>query len=213
MAAKLPDGSQLAIASAYAAAKSVTAITNAAAPSVSATGHGLLVGDFVEITSGWGEVNGRIFKVASSTTDAFTIAGIDTTDVTKFPVGSSAGSVRKISTWTQVMQVLMFETQGGEQQFVNFSFMEEDFERQLPSIMSAMSLRIGLADDPTLPGYIAMKAASDTRAMTGYKLALRDGGNILYNGITSVNETPTTSKGQVMIINATVALQGKAVRV
>lgn len=213
MAAKLPDGSQLAIASTYAAAKSVTAITNAAAPSVSATGHGLLVGDFVEITSGWGEVNGRIFKVASSTTDAFTIAGIDTTDVTKFPVGSSAGRVRKISAWTPVTQVLTFERQGGEQQFVNFSFMEEDVERQLPSIISAMSLRIGLADDPTLAGYIAMKAASDTRALTGYKLALRDGSNILYNGITSVNETPTTSKGQVMTINSTVALQSKAVRV
>ena len=213
MAAKLPDGAQLSIASTYLAAKTITAITNAAAPSVSAVGHGLAVGDFVEITSGWGNLTGRVFKVATSTTDAFTIAGIDTTDVAKFPVGGGAGSVRKISGWTQITQVMTFEMQGGEQQFVTFSYLEEDQERQLPSVMSAMTLRLGIADDPSLPGFIALKAAGDTRALTGFKIVLRDGSVILYNGIASVNETPTLVKGQVVTLNATVAIQGKAVRV
>ena len=213
MAAKLPDGAQFSIASAYAAAKTVTTISNGTAPSVSAVGHGFLVGDFVEITSGWSAVTGRIFRVATATTDAFTIAGVDTTDTAKFPAGSSAGSVRKISAWTQITQVLTFETQGGEQQFVAFSYLEEDIERQLPSVMSAMSLRFGIADDPSLPWHIALKAAGDTRALTGFKVALRDGSVILYNGIPAVNDTPTLSKGQVVTLNATVALQGRAVRV
>lgn len=212
MAARLPDGSTVFIASAYAAEKNFTAITNATAPVVTATGHGFSNGDYVEVTSGWGALNGRVMKVSGVTTDSFKLDGIDTTDTEKYPAGAGVGSVRKINTWTQITQIMEFSTSGGEQQYVNYGFLEEDFERQLPSITSAQSLTIGIADDPSLAGYKALKAANEKRTNTGLRLNLRDGSVIVYTGVVSLNETPSTTKGQVMQVQATFALQGRPTR-
>ena len=212
MAVKLPDGSTVFVASAYAASKAVTAITNAAAPSVSAVAHGLATGDFVELTSGWGRLNGRIFKVGTVTTDSFTILGADTSNLERYPAGGGAGSIRKISTWVQITQVLDFSTSGGDQQFSTFSFLEEDFERQLPTVTSAQSLSIGIGDDPNLPFYKTLKDANESRSPTGLRLNLRDSSVIAYNGIVSMDETPTTTKGQVMQVTASFSLQGRPTR-
>lgn len=212
MAAVLPDGATVFIASAYSAEKAVTAITNAKSPVVTATAHGFSNGDFVEVTSGWGALNGRIMKISGVNTDTFKLEGIDTSNTDKFPAGAGLGSVRKVNAWTQITQILSFETSGGDQQFVTYSFLEEDFERQLPSITSAQSINIGIADDPTLPGYKATKEASDVRANTGLRLNLRSGSVIVYNSVVSLNETPTLTKGQVMQVQATFALQGRPTR-
>lgn len=212
MAARLPDGSTVFIASAYAAEKAVTAITNAKSPVVTATAHGFANGDFVEVTSGWGALNGRIMKISGVNTDSFKLEGIDTSDTDKYPTGAGVGSVRKVNAWTQITQIMDFSTSGGEQQYVNYAFLEEDFERQLPSITSAQSLTIGIADDPSLPGYKALKEANEVRTNTGLRLNLRDGSVIVYNGVVSLNETPSTTKGQVMQVQATFALQGRPTR-
>lgn len=212
MAAALPDGATVFIASAYSAEKKITAITNAATPVVTVTAHGFANGDFVEVTSGWGALNGRVMKISGVATDTFKLEGIDTTDTEKYPAGAGIGSVRKIASWTQITQILSFETSGGDQQFSTYSFLEEDFERQLPSVTSAQSIAIGIADDPTLPGYMATKAASDMRANTGLRLNMRSGSVIVYNSVVSLNETPTLTKGQVMQVRATFALQGRPTR-
>ena len=103
-------------------------------------------------------------------------------------------------------------TSGGDQQFANFSFLEEDYERQLPTITSAQSIQIGLADDPLLAGYIALKAAGEARAIRALKVTLPNGAVLLYNGYCSFNETPTLTKGSVMQVRATFSLSGRPVR-
>lgn len=212
MAAKLPDGSTVFIANTYSASKAITAITNTVNPVASVVAHGLANGDFVEITSGWGGVNGRVFMVENVTADTFKIMGVDTTLLTKYPTGAGKGSFRKVASQVQILQILDFSTSGGEQQFTDFSYLEEDFARQLPTITSAQSVTVGIADDPSLPGYQALKAASDARTQTALFLKMRDGSVIAYNTIVSLNETPTTTKGQVMQVNATFSLQGRPVR-
>lgn len=162
--------------------------------------------------SGWQKINDRIIRVSGTAANALNYEGIDTTDTVKYPIGTGTGTVREISAFTQLTQILSFETAGGDQQFVNFAYMEEDFERNLPSITSAQTITIGIADDPSLAGYIALKAASDARALRSLKLALPDGSMILYNGIVSLNETPTVTKGAVMQVKATFSLQSKPVR-
>jgi len=212
MAARLPDGATVSIATAYGSAKTISAITNANPGVASSTAHGFTDGDLLEVLSGWQRLNERIIRVDGATTDAFQLEGQDTTSTQRFPTGSSAGTAREITTWTQISQILGFETTGGDQQFANFSYMEEDFERQLPTITSAQSVNITIADDPTLAGYIALKAASDARALRALKLTLPDGSLILYNGVVALNETPTLTKGQVMAVRATFSLQSRPVR-
>lgn len=212
MAARLPDGSIVSLATTYGSAVSVTAISNANPGVATSTAHGLLANDLVTVVSGWSNLNNRVVRVASPATNTFALDGIDTTSTTLFPAGSGAGSVTKITAFQQISQIMGFETSGGDQQFQTYSFMEQSFDSQIPTTTSAQSIKITIADDPSLPGYQALQAASDARAVRAVKLALPDGSFILYQGYVSFNSTPTLSKGQIMTVTATISLQGKPVR-
>ena len=63
-----------------------------------------------------------------------------------------------------------------------------------------------------LAGYIAVKAAAESRALTGLKATLPNGSIILYNGYVSLNQTPSFTKGQLMVVKATFSLQGLPIR-
>jgi len=212
MAARLPDGATVLLATTYGASKVVSAITNANPGVATSTAHGLANGALVSIVSGWSNLSNRVVRVAGTATNAFNLDGVDTTLATLFPTGSGAGTATEITAFTQISQIMGFTTSGGEQQFTNFSFLEQNFETQIPTITSAMSIAIDIADDPTLPGYIALKSAADSRAVRALKLQLPDGSFIVYQGYVSFNETPTVGKGQVMQVKATLSLQGRPVR-
>lgn len=213
MAVKLPNGITFALATAYAAADTVSAVTNAS-PAVATTSapHGITSGAFVEVTSGWSRLNQRVVRAASASGSSLAYEGIDATSIVNYPPGTGGGSVREITTFTQISQILELTSSGGDMQFANYSFLEQDFESQLPTQASPMSLAISIADDATLPGYIALKNAAETRALVALKATLPDNSIIMYNGYVSFNETPSMTKGSIMACAATFSLQGKPVR-
>lgn len=212
LAVSLPNGVTIALATTYGSAKTISALTNASPSVASAAAHGFSDGDYVEVTSGWSRLNNRIVRVDSPTTDAFNVEGIDTSATSLYPSGTGGGSAREITAWTQISQVLELSTSGGDMQFTTYSFLEQDFESQLPTQSSAMSMTISVADDPSLPGYIALAAAADARSLVGLKATMPNGSVILYNGYVSFNTTPSMTKGSVMACQATFSLQGKPVR-
>ena len=96
MAITLATGTQVAIASTYGTASNVTAATNAAECVLTvAAGHGIVVGDFVEFTSGWDLATGRIFRVKTVATNDVTLEGFNTTSTTNFPAGTGTGTVKE----------------------------------------------------------------------------------------------------------------------
>lgn len=212
MSVGLPNGAIVAIASTYASAKTITAITNASPAVVSSTAHGFSNGDLIELTSGWSRLNGRIVRVASVTTDSFALEGVDTTSVQLYPAGGGAGSCRKITAWTQISQVLEFTTQGGDQQFVTYSFLEEDVEHQIPTVKSASSFTMSIGDDASLPWYSLLSTANDDRVPRAIRMTLPSGSLILYNGYVTLNKTPTLTKNQIMALSSTVSLTSEPVR-
>lgn len=212
MAYALPNGSTFEIASALAASKSFTAITNGTAPSVSATSHGLIVGDYIVLTSGWSKINNRVFRVASSTTDAFTIAGVDTTSTTLYPAGQGAGSFQKVTGWTAISQITEVSFSGGEQQFLNFAFLEDADEKQMPTSKSAISMSLTVADDPNLP-YVALVEAADVDLKARpLKLNLVSGSVMAYNAVVSITSTPTVTRDELMTRTITLSLQSRPTR-
>lgn len=213
MAFSLPNGVTFAVATAYASSLTVTAATNATETVLTVT-NSLTAGDYVEVTSGWNRLNGRIFRLKAATGTTVTLEGIDadTSSTTNFPAGSGTGSIRKINTFTQISQVLECTSTGGEPQYTTFSLLEEDYDRQIPTTTSAQSLSMSIGDDPTLPGYIALKTIARSRAATALKATFPNGSIIMYNGIFALDETPSMTKGNVMAVNAGVALQGRPVR-
>lgn len=212
MAVSLPNGVILSLATGYANSKTITAITNANPAVASSAAHGLANGALVELKSGWQKLNERIVRVADSTAGTFTLEGMNTLSPIQFPVGTGGGSIREITAFTQITQVLETSTSGGEMQFATFSFIENDFESQIPTQASAQSLAITIADDPTLPGYKALQAAAELREVRALRVAFPNGSVLLYNGYVSFNETPTMNKGEVMGVQATFSLLSRPVR-
>ncbi len=207
MAVKLPNGSVVSIAAAYDAADTVSAVSNAnPAVCTLSSGHGLVAGDFVEIVSGWSRLNGKVARVGTVTSTSAELEGINTSSTTFYPTGGGGGSLRKITSWTQINQILAFDTSGGEQQFVTYSFLEEDAEHQIPTTRSASSLSLSLADDPSLPWFAILTAANDDRAQRALRLTLPNGSVIAYNAYVTLNQTPTMTKDQVMAIGSTYSL-------
>lgn len=209
MAVTLANGSIVQIATKLVAEKKVTAISNEAEAVCTATAHGLQNGDYVALLSGWGVLNERVFRVTSVDANSFKLDGIDTRDLNKFPAGSGAGSFQKVEAWQQVTQIMEVSSSGGEQQFVEFGFLEDDFERKLPTTQSAYSMTFKIADDPNLPGYKAAKKASDSRKLTPMRVVLKTQSVIVYNGYVSLSSMPQLARNEVMAVNMTYSLSGE----
>ena len=211
MALSLANGSTVHIASALDAVKTASGISNAAEAVVSAAAHGLETGDIIVLESGWSGLNGRVFRVVKTDADKFRLGGTDTADTVRYPAGGGAGSFRKVKTWTELDQILEISMSGGEQQYYNYGFLSEDFERQLPTVKSAMSMTFGVADDPERPGYKAAVKADEAKARTPVMIRTPNS-VILYNGLFSVNKVPSLARNEGMKTTIAYALDGEVTR-
>lgn len=196
--AQVPTGSTFYIASAFASARTVTAITNASEAVVTSVAHGYTNGDIVEMTSGWGRLNLKALRVKSVTTDSFVLEGFDTTNTAFFPAGTGIGSVRKASSFTQVTQVLAASSSGGDPKNVTFKYIESDVEFSINDGFTATSQALELdADSIGSAGYTALKTLTDTQTNTILKTLTRSG-SVMYQPCTvALNESVTLTDGQV----------------
>lgn len=213
MAVQLPNGSLIHIASGYGAVKAMTAVTNAStAIATLEAAHAVIAGDFIEVTSGWSRLNNRIIKAGTPSTNDIPLTGIDSTSTTLYPAAGGTGSVREISGWTQLQQVMNTNSQGGEQQFTNFQFLEDDQEKRIPTSKSAAGLTIQIADDPTLAGYLLALAANEDRLPRAVRITLPSTKIILYNAYITLNLTPTLNVNEVMQSSVTLSLLAQPMR-
>lgn len=201
--AQVPTGTTFFIASSYAAAKPVTIVTNATEAVVTAVAHGYSAGDFVEITSGWGRINRRDFRVKSPTTDTFVLEGQDTTNSTFFPNGTGIGSVRKINTFTQITTVMNPASSGGDPKTVNYKYLESDVEFSINDGFGATSYTMNLdADSIGSAGYTALKTLTEVQTDTCLKMVTRSGSIILQPCTVALNEAVKLTDGQINQVSA-----------
>lgn len=213
MAVSLPNGALIFIASGYGVAKTMSAVTNAnpAVATLEAT-HGVIEGDFIEVTSGWSRLNNKIVRAGTVATNDVDLEGVDSSLTSIYAAGSGIGSVREVTGWTQLQQVLGNSSSGGEQQFATYQFLEDDQETRIPTTKSAAGLEIQIADDPTLAGYILASTANDDRLKRAIKVQLPNGSILLYNAYVSLNKTPTMTKNEVMACQVTLSFLNEPVR-
>ena len=212
MAVALPNGSIISIASGYGSPVTLSAITNADPGVVTAAAHGFSDGDIIEVTSGWARLTEKAVRVDNGTTNTFELEGVDTTSTTIYPNGGGAGTAREVTGWPQLAQVLTTSSEGGEQQFATYQFLESDQEKRLPTSKSAGGLTIGIADDPTLPGYILASAANDDRLPRIVRIQLANGGSIYYNAYITLNKTPSLTVNEVMACQVTLSFLAEPTR-
>lgn len=213
MAFRLPNGSTFDFAATYGPDVTVTAISNANPAIVSAAGHTFVKGDIVVLNVGWVKATARAFRVLAVTANvSFTVEGLDTTSIARYPVGSSAGTVKKVLTWVNIPQITEVATSGGEQQFYQFGFLEEDDDRQIPTTKSPSVLTLTVADDPSQAFVAVVEAADEIKEQRVQRLNLVNGDSIFYNSIASITSTPSLTRNQIMVRVITLAQQGRVTR-
>lgn len=212
MAYTLPDGSKLFLGVTFGAVINVTALSNADPAVATANGHGQTAGTPFILTSGWEDADARVYRVADPAANTFEIDGLDSTDTTLYTPSGGTGSIRPITAWQEIQQVLNPSTSGGEQQFATVEPLAKKNVIQIPTNFSAMTLTIPIGDDPTLPGYLALKAASDKREQRPLRIQKPNGATNYFFGYVSLNEVPSLTKGQVDTVTATFAMQSLPTR-
>jgi len=213
MSVSLPNGALIAIASGYGASKTMSAISNAAeAVATLEASHGVVENDILEITSGWSRLNGKIVRADSVATNDVTLEDIVTTSTSIYPSGTGTGSVREISGWTQLSQILTSTSSGGEMNFLEYQFLEADAKVRIPTFKSPSGFELTIADDPTLSGYQLVSTANDDRLPRAVRITLPSGALIYMNCYISLNRIPTLTVNEVMACQVTLSLLNEPVR-
>lgn len=197
MAITLATGTLVAIASTYGSSSNMTAITNsvnATTPAVAtlAAAHGVVVGDFLEITSGWDRLNGRIVRVSAVATNDVTLENVFTNLTSVYPAGTGTGSIRRITAWTNLSQITSgISVSGGEQQFADITTLTDRTQKQIPTVRGAVSITLPLFDDPSLAWYSTVQTASDTATATGMRMIFPNASRLVANAYWSLQAVPT----------------------
>lgn len=194
MAITLATGTQVAFASTYGAAFAITAITNAnPAVATLAASHGVVVGDFIEVTSGWDLLNGRLMRISVVSTNDVTLEGLDTSSTTNYPAGSGVGSERRITAWTSVTQIQTVDTSGGDLNFADITTIVDRTQKQIPTTRSPIQINFTVFDDPTLTWYSLVKAVSEANVATGLRVIFPNASRLVANGYYSLQTTPNVA--------------------
>lgn len=212
MAYTLPNGSTVHIGSAYGSDLTVTAATNANPCVMTSTAHGLANGDYVVVTSGWTRTTDRVFRVANVAANTFELEGHDTSDTNVYAAGSGIGSVKEVTTWTQLSQVLNITSQGGEQQYATYQPLEGDREVRIPTIKSGGGLDMEVGDDPTLAGFVAAMAANDDREARAVRITAANSSKSLFYSYIAADKVPQMNVNQVMTARISLSHLGEATR-
>jgi hypothetical protein len=213
MSVSLPNGAIVAIASGYGASKAMSAVSNAdPGEATLEASHGIVLGDFMEVTSGWSRLNSRIVRAGTVDTNDVLLEGIDTTSTSRYPAGAGTGSIREITGWTQLAQITGSSSEGGEQQFTTYQFLEADSEVRIPTTKSAAGINFTVADDPTLAGYILAQEANEDRLPRAVRITLPNGQILLYNAYVSLSPIPSLTVNEIMTTQVTLSLLAEPVR-
>jgi len=209
MAYSLPEGSSQQFSNTLAAAKTITAITNANPAVATCTAHGYTTDDEIMLSSGWEDANDSVYKIESVDANSFKILGLDSTNTSFFPAGSGGGSAQKLSAWTAIPQVLTISASGGDARFTDVNPLAKRNGIRIPTGFNATSVTLSLGFDATTPAYKTMVGISRSLSKVAFKQVL-SGGSVQYGwGYLNVSEFPKLNNNQVNTVDAALTFLGR----
>ena len=213
MAFTLSTGTAVAVAKTYGTSVAMSAITNATeAVATLAAAHGVVAGDYLELTSGWGRLNGRIVRAKTVSTNDVTLEAINTTNTTLYPAGGGTGSIRRITAWDDIAQIKELSLSGGDQQFADITTLADTVSKQIPTIRNAQALSIQAYDDPSLAYYATVVAYADTSSQAAVRLAFPNGSKIVANGYWSVKKVPEVARNEALVTTLDMSIVSEPTR-
>lgn len=197
----------VAMQSAIAAAKTLTAISKASPGVVSSTSHGYSNGDFVVLSvQGMFQVDGRVFRVAGVASDTFQLEGEDTTAYETF----SSGSAYKLTFGTSITTATSMSGTGGNFDFVDTTTIHGNVKTQIPGLAAPTTYTFDNLWDIADAGQAAMKAASDAQAQRAFRFTFGTGGPImLFNGYVGFTGSPAGNAQDKVTTQAVITAFGR----
>jgi len=212
MAYKIPNGGYFQHAATYDSVLAFSALSNAAEAVATVTGGTLAAGDIVLLSSGWSKLDNKVVRVKAATATAVTLEAIDTTDVLVFPAGGGIGSMKKILTWVQIPQITDLAFAGGDQNYLDVVFLEDDQGKQMPTDKAASSMTLTIADDPAKPFNAVLLKADASKLVQAARLVLPGNDQLLYGTYTSFSKQPAVSRSNLLTRTVSLALQSEPTR-
>lgn len=209
----LPNGARVYVQKSKGEALAFETITNAKEAVVTLkANHGLVVGDEVLIASGWTKLNNAVAKVSKVNNLEVILGNINTTNVIAFPADEGSGTLTKITAWERLPQVKEVATEGGEQQFVQIQFLDDDTERQLPTIKSAKSKSFTIAHDSSLLIYSLLQELDQTNDVVAMKMYVPKAKETRYDAVrVSFDPTPETAINEIETVKINTTVESPAI--
>ncbi len=210
MAYSFPEGAKFYFSQTFAAAKTVSAISNANPAVATSAAHGYVDNDEILLTSGWEDATETVYKVDQLTADTFALLGLDATDTNWFaPGGAANSSAQKISTWVEIPQVLSISTSGGDPRFTTISPLAKRNSINVPTGFNAASITLTLGHDASNANYQAMLNISRRLAKVAFKMVLSGGATSYGYGYMAVSEVPALNVNQANQVTAALTMLGR----
>ena len=211
MALYFPEGSAQTFSQTFAAAKTITALSNANPAVATSVAHGYATGDEILLTSGYEDATDSVYKITVLTADTFSIDGLDTTNTGFFPVGTGAGTAQKITGWTTIPQVLTISGSGGDARFTDVQLLAKRNSLRIPTGFNATSITMSLAHDAANANYKTMLGISRNLSKVAFKQVI-SGGAVTYGyGYLSVSEMPALNSNQVNTVQVALTVIGRSI--
>jgi hypothetical protein len=209
----LPNGAQIALATTFGAAQTISAISNANPAVAAAASHTYTDGDIILLSNSWTKTDNGVFRVDGAVAGtSVEIEGLNSTDVGKYPASGGAGSAREITAWTQLPKIPTFDMTGGDPKSLTTSYIDYEKDFEIFTGTNPERLNFTISYQPDSPAYAALVAAGESGVVQVVRLVLKDGSTLFYPGQLFFNKAPVMTKDQEMVNNVSLALQGEITR-
>lgn len=210
MAYSTPVGSSFYISQTFAAAKTITAASNADPAVLTSVAHGYSDGDEVLFSSGWELANNTVFKVDQLTADTFELEGLNSANTTNYAAAAGTGSTYKISSWMEIPQVIGISSSGGTARYVDVRPIKLLQGLKLPDGFEAATITFDVGFDPDLANWATLLDISRNGTLVAYKYVKGTRSTYGY-GYFQMAEQPNLAAGQADRVQATFAAQGRLI--
>lgn len=208
MAGKLWSNVAVAMQSAITTAQSITGVTKANPAVVTYAGADTFAnGDYIYITAtGMTQINERVFRVANVNTAANTLEleGIDSSAYDTFV----SGTIQLITFGTTISSLVDLSATGGEPEQKDQTTIHDSVRKQYPGVFSAIVYNFQALWDPSDSGLVAMKAASDIKAIRAFRFTFSDGAKVVFAGRVATTLIPTGSAQDNVLSPVQITMSG-----
>lgn len=205
----IAEGSKFLFSKTFGTVVNVTGVTNADPAVATATAHGFANGDELLFNSGWEDANDAVWKAAAVTANTLNVDGLDATDTQWFSPGTGAGTLRKITNWVEIGQVLDVQPSGGGVKSIDIAPLSKRNSIKMPTGFESSGIDLTLGYDPSLLSQIQLSKISRS---LGQKVAFKfllSGGQTGYGyGNAQLSQMPAISKGAAVTVKLSLSFLG-----